>query len=122
MLKRALVLLLALLTVLSLCACSADSDESSVIVDPNDPFTGDWLMITESGIYEFYYFYGNGKGCQQSLDIYIDLSYTYTEDTITFEYYIDTPPVVQTYGYTLDGNDLFLTSEDGGITLHYVKQ
>lgn len=120
--KRTVALLFALLTALSLCACGGESDESSIIVDPNDPFTGDWLMITADGIYEFYYFYGNGTGCQQSLDIYVDFGYTYTEDTITFEYYIDTPPVVQTYSYSLDGIDLFLTNTDGGQPLHYVKQ
>lgn len=121
--RRTVALLLALLALLSLCACGGGgSDESSIIVDPDDPFTGDWLMITAEGIYEYYYFYGNGKGCKQALDIYIDFSYTYDDDTITFESYIDTPPIVQTYSYTLDDIDLFLTNTAGGQTQHYIKQ
>lgn len=120
--KRTVALFLALLALLSLCACGGEGDESSIIVDPNDPFTGDWLMITAEGIYEYYYFYGNGTGCKQALDIYIDFSYSYDDDTITFESYVDTPPIVQTYSYTLDDIDLFLTNIDGGQTQHYIKQ
>lgn len=123
MFKRCLVLILTLVFTVSFCACGGDDgDNSSVVVDPNDPFTGDWLYVTEDGIHEYLYLLGNGQGCQQILDIYIDIGYEYTEDTLTISAYVDDPPHVNTYKYKLEGNDLFLENVETGLKKHFVKQ
>lgn len=123
MLKKLFIAVLACILLFSFCACgSKEGEESSVIVDPNDPFTGEWLMVTEDGIYELLCFYGNGKGYQQALDIYLDIGYTYDDTKLTFDVYVEDPPLKRVYEYRIEEMDLFLKNIETGTEKHYVKQ
>lgn len=123
MLKKIMLIILACFLTLSLGACGGnDGGDSADSVDPNDPFYGDWLYITEDGIHELFYFYGNGKGCQQVLDIYTDMGYEYDDENLYISIYVSDPPVRYTYKYQVEDMDLFLENTETGITKHFVKQ
>ncbi len=123
MFKKAFIILLACIICVAFCACSGGGDEESKItVDPNDPFTGEWVYSTTDGIYEFLVFNGDGRGNQQHLDIVTDIGYTYDDSKLYFDVYVDNPPIKRTYEYKIDGNDLFLKNVDTGVEKHYVKE
>lgn len=123
MLKKIMLIILACFLTLSLGACGGNNGgDSADSIDPNDPFYGDWLYVTEDGIHELFCFYGNGKGCQQVLDIYTDMGYEYDEENLYISVYVSDPPVRYIYKYQVEDMDLFLENTETGITKHFVKQ
>lgn len=134
--KKLVFLVLAVLMLFSLVACSSevkkdsnnsDTDEitdssytapwenTSYTVDPNDPFTGTWVDIYEDIIYDFYIFNGDGTGRFEHDDIVSYMEYEYNDAILTLITYPDTleNPRTQYINYKLEGNELKLEFEEG---------
>lgn len=134
--KKLVFLVLTVLMLFSLVACSSevkkdsnnsDTDEitdssytapwenTSYTVDPNDPFTGTWVDIYEDIIYDFYIFNGDGTGRFEHDDIVSYMEYEYNDAILTLITYPDTleNPRTQYINYKLEGNELKLEFEEG---------
>lgn len=138
--KRFLVFLLIVVMSTSFVSCgennedevtsefyiSAGFENSSVIVNPDDPFTGKWADIYGDNIMvTLYTFYGDGTGIVEITDIVYRFDYLYDEDTLTIRDYPDTLDeyVEKVYTYKLEDKQLHLTSKATGekSTWHYYE-
>lgn len=94
-------------------------DDSVIIVDPDDPFTGRWVEIYGDNIMQTVYtFYGDGTGIVEITDIVYYFKYYYDGTTLTLHEFPDTLDeyVERKYEYSMEGNELKLTNEYGPVT------
>jgi len=109
--KRILFFILALVSVLSLAACGGEDKPK---IDPNDPFTGEWMETRDDGFATTYEFRGDGTGIRIVLDLVNEIRYTYDESRLYVDVYVDDPPIRRTYTYTIEGDLLTIVADDSG--------
>lgn len=119
--KKLLALLLALVMLFALCACSGDKKEeeketksSSAKKDKKDTLVGEWVM-EEEGVTLTLKNGGTGSMGADGMTLDLEWESTKTELTLVLTAFGETEE--QTFEYELDGDELILVDESGEETL-----
>lgn len=121
--KKIILLILTAIVVFSFVACGNGDDKPKF--DPNDPLTGEWSEDKADGFGLTFIFNGDGTGEQRTLDIVTEFTYTYNEDTVFMDLYVDNPPIKKENKYKIEGNTLVLqrdNGEGGYVTTTLIKR
>lgn len=130
--RKALLILLSLIFIFSFTACKEngsdvsgiDWENSVIVVDPNDPFTGIWVDEMEGVMATFYTMHGDGTGYVDITDIRFFIEYEYTDTELTIISYPDTldEPHPRTYTYKFnDDGTLTLNNDETGELNWYLN-